>query len=334
MEAKTSSFSWKNRRVLVTGAGGFIGSHLAEQLACLGARTRCLLRYTSQGSQGWLQTSRLRSELEIVHGDIRDVESVLRVAKDADVIFHLAALIGIPYSYHSPRSYVETNIEGTLNILEAARRYGTERVICTSTSEVYGSAQYTPIDENHRLQGQSPYAATKIGADKIVESYYCSFGVPTSIARPFNTYGPRQSSRAVIPAIMTQALTQPAVKLGNLAATRDFNFVSDTVDGFIAIAEIPETIGKTLNIGSGTETSIRELAEMIFDVLGTRRPIDCEEIRLRPEASEVDRLCASSLLLHQYTAWKPTVSLREGLVRTAEWIGQNLDAYSIGSYVI
>lgn len=326
--------TWKNRRVLVTGAGGFIGSHLAERLAQLGARTRCYLRYTSQGSLGWLAASPVRSELEIIHGDIRDYESVLQAAKDVDVIFHLAALVGIPYSYHSPRSYLQTNIEGTLNVLEAARRHETERLVCTSTSEVYGSALYVPIDENHLLQGQSPYSATKIAADKITESYHRSFGLPVSIARPFNAYGPRQSSRAVIPTIITQALAQSSVKLGNLHTTRDFNFVSDTVEGFIAIAEAPAATGKTLNIGSGAETSIRELTEAIFDLIGTKCSVDIEEQRLRPEASEVDRLCADSSLLRQLTSWEPRVPLREGLAQTVEWIGRNLETYSIGSYAI
>jgi len=276
----------------------------------------------------------VRSELEIIHGDIRDYESVLQAAKDVDVIFHLAALVGIPYSYHSPRSYLQTNIEGTLNVLEAARRHETERLVCTSTSEVYGSALYVPIDENHLLQGQSPYSATKIAADKITESYHRSFGLPVSIARPFNAYGPRQSSRAVIPTIITQALAQSSVKLGNLHTTRDFNFVSDTVEGFIAIAEAPAATGKTLNIGSGAETSIRELTEAIFDLIGTKCSVDIEEQRLRPEASEVDRLCADSSLLRQLTSWEPRVPLREGLAQTVEWIGRNLETYSIGSYAI
>jgi len=330
----SNPYTWKNCRVLVTGAGGFIGSHLAERTAQLGARTRCYLRYTSQGSLGWLSASPFRSELEIIHGDIRDPESVLQAAKDVDVIFHLAALVGIPYSYHSPRSYVQTNIEGTLNVLEAARRHSTERLVCTSTSEVYGSALYVPIDENHLLQGQSPYSATKIAADKIAESYHRSFGLPVSIARPFNTFGPRQSSRAVIPTIITQALAQSSVKLGNLHTTRDFNFVSDTVEGFIAIAEAPAATGKTLNIGSGAETSIRELTEAIFDLIGTKCSVDVEEQRLRPEASEVDRLCADSSLLRQLTSWEPKVPLREGLAQTVEWISQNLQTYSIGSYAI
>lgn len=330
----SNPLTWKNRRVLVTGAGGFIGSHLAEQLALLGAKTRCFLRYTSQGSLGWLADSPLRSDLEIVHGDIRDYESLLRAAEDADVIFHLAALIGIPYSYYSPRSYVQTNIEGTLNVLEAARRQGAERIICTSTSEVYGSARHVPIAEDHPLQGQSPYSATKIGADKIAESYHLSFDLPVSIARPFNCYGPRQSSRAVIPTIITQALAQSSVKLGSLHTTRDFNFVPDIVEGFIAIAETPATIGKTLNIGSGVETSIRELTEVIFNLIGTESPVEIEEQRLRPEASEVDRLCASSLLLNQLTGWKSTVPLRDGLAQTIEWISRNLEKYPIGSYAI
>jgi NAD dependent epimerase/dehydratase len=325
---------WKNRRVLVTGAGGFIGSHLAERLVQLGAETRCFVRYNSQGAAGWLSSSPLRSELEIIYGDLRDYESVLHAAESVSVIFHLAALVGIPYSYESPRSYVQTNIAGTLNVLEAARRHETERILCTSTSEVYGSALYVPIDENHPLRGQSPYSATKIGADKIAESYHLSFGLPISIARPFNTYGPRQSSRAVIPTIVTQALTQASVNLGNLHTTRDFNFVWDTVEGFLAIAEAPEAIGKTLNIGSGTETSIRELTEVVFDLIGTKSPIEIDDQRIRPEASEVDRLCANSLLLSQLTRWRPRAPLREGLTRTIEWIGQNLETYSVGSYAI
>lgn len=326
--------AWKNRRVLVTGAGGFIGSHLAERIAQLGAQTRCFLRYTSQGSLGWLTASPLRSELEIIHGDLRDYESVLHAVEGVDVIFHLAALIGIPYSYQSPRSYVHTNIDGALNVLEAARRHGTKRLVCTSTSEVYGSAVYVPIDENHPLQGQSPYSATKIGADKIAESYHLSFGLPLSIARPFNTYGPRQSSRAVIPTIITQALTQTSVKLGNLSTTRDFNFVSDTVAGFIAIAETDATIGKTLNIGSGTERSILSLTQMIFELIGEEHPIEVEDLRLRPTASEVDRLCANSDRLQQITTWQPQVELRDGLLQTIEWFEQNLNQYGIGSYSI
>lgn len=325
---------WINRRVLITGAGGFIGSHLAEHVARLGSHTRCLLRYTSQGSLGWLADSPLRSELEIVHGDVRDYENVLRAAEDVDIIFHLAALIGIPYSYHSPRSYVETNIGGTLNVLEAARRQGVKQLICTSTSEVYGSARYVPMDETHAMQAQSPYSATKIGADKIAESYQRSFGLPVSIARPFNCYGPRQSSRAVIPAIVTQTLAHPSVNLGNLHTTRDFTFVSDIVEGFIAIAENPATIGKALNIGSGIQTSIRELTEMIFDLIGVERPVEVDEQRLRPKASEVDHLCADSMLLRQLTGWSPKVTLREGLTLTIDWVRNHLRTYSIGGYSI
>jgi dTDP-glucose 4,6-dehydratase len=330
----SSAFSWNGRLVLVTGAGGFIGSHLAERLVELGAKTRCLLRYTSQGSLGWLSGSPLRADMEILHGDVRDYESVLRAAKGTDIIFHLAALIGIPYSYYSPRSYVQTNVEGTLNVLEATRLTGAERLVCTSTSEVYGTARHIPIDESHPLQGQSPYSATKIGADKLAESFHVSFGLPLSIARPFNCYGPRQSSRAVVPTIITQALTQSTVKLGSLHPTRDFNFVSDIVEGFIAIVETPQTIGKTLNIGTGVETSIRELAEAIFDLIETPCSLEIDEQRLRPEASEVDRLCANSALLRQLTPWRSIVPLRTGLTCTIEWISRNLEAYSIGSYAI
>ena len=229
---------------------------------------------------------------------------------------------------------MQTNIEGTLNVLEAARRCGVERLICTSTSEVYGSAQYMPIDENHPIQGQSPYAATKIGADKLAESYHRAFGLPVSIGRPFNAYGPRQSSRAVIPTIITQALKQPMVRLGNLNTTRDFNFVSDTVNGLTAIAECPAAVGKTLNIGSGTETSIRELAGMIFDLTGAECSIVMGEERVRPEASEVGHLCASSGALNQLTGWEPKIPLKEGLARTIEWISRNLGAYTVGRYSI
>lgn len=326
--------NWKDRQVLVTGAGGFIGSHLAERLVELGAKTRCFLRYNSQGSTGWLAQSPVRSEFEIVHGDIRDSEHVLRAVKDVHVVFHLAALIGIPYSYYAPRSYLQTNVEGTLNILEAARQCSVERLVCTSTSEVYGSAQFVPIDENHPLQGQSPYSASKIGADKLAESYYRSFALPVSIARPFNAYGPRQSARAVIPTIITQALAQSEVKLGSLDTTRDFNYVSDTVDGFIAIAESTAAVGQTLNIGTGVEISVREVAELIFDLTGGRRSVEVDEERLRPETSEVDRLCANSDALRQITGWSPKVPLKDGLAKTIEWISKHLGAYSVGSYSI
>ena len=325
---------WKNRRVLVSGAGGFIGSHLAERLVELGAETRCFVRYTSQGSCGWLANSPHRAQFEILHGDIRDYESVIRACKGVDVIFHLAALIGIPYSYNSPRSYVQTNIDGTLNVLEAARLHCAERLICTSTSEVYGSAQYVPIDESHPIQGQSPYSATKIGADKLAESYYLSFGLPVSVARPFNTYGPRQSSRAVIPTIISQALVQSSVKLGNLNATRDFNFVPDTVEGFLAVAETSAAIGKTLNFGSGIEISIHALAATIFDLLGKKCAIQVEETRLRPETSEVERLCADSRSLSEITGWKSKIPLREGLARTIDWIERNINTYAIGTYAV
>lgn len=319
---------------MVTGAGGFIGSHLSEKLVELGAQARCFVRYNSQGSCGWLTSSSCHSEMEIYYGDIRDQESVLRACKGADVIFHLAALIGIPYSYESPRSYVQTNIEGTLNVLEAARLLGTQRIICTSTSEVYGSALYVPIDEKHPLQGQSPYSATKIGADKVAESYHLSFGVPLSIARPFNTYGPRQSTRAVIPTIISQALTNSAVNLGNLNTSRDFNFVSDTVNGFLTLAETPETIGKTLNLGSGLETTILELSKLIFDLLGKDCSINVEERRLRPDLSEVERLCADSRLATELTGWTSRVGLREGIAQTIGWMEQNLDTYLIGTYAL
>ena len=311
---------WRGRKVLVTGAGGFIGSHLAEQLARLGADTRCFVHYNSKNSAGWLDRSSRKSELDLFAGDIRDIESVRRAVQGVDVVFHLAALIGIPYSYHSPRSYVQTNVEGTLNILEAARHHATERIICTSTSEVYGTAQYVPIDEKHPLTGQSPYSATKIGADKIAEAYHLSFGMPVSVARPFNTYGPRQSTRAVIPTIISQALLGETIRLGNLDATRDLNFVEDTVQGFLALAATPETIGQTINFATGQEISIRQLAIKICDLIGKPCRIESEAARLRPRDSEVERLCGSSEPMRKATGWEPKVSLQEGLTRTIDWM--------------
>lgn len=325
---------WRGKKVLVTGAGGFIGSHLAERLVGLGAATRCLVRYNSRNAAGWLDGSAARSEVELVAGDIRDSESVDRAVKGVDIVLHLAALIGIPYSYESPRSYVQTNIEGTLNVLEAARRHEVARTICTSTSEVYGSAQYVPIDEKHPLRGQSPYSATKIAADKLAEAYSLSFGMPVSVARPFNTYGPRQSTRAVIPTIITQALAGETVRLGNLEATRDLNFVADTVEGFLYMAATPETMGKTLNFGSGKEIGVGDLAKTIFELMGKDCHVESESVRLRPKDSEVDRLCASSDRMRQLTGWKPQVSLREGLKRTIDWVVANRCAYEAAGYTV
>ncbi len=323
---------WSKKRVVVTGAGGFIGSHLTERLIELGAETHAFVRYSSTGSWGWLDHSPLKSELRVTLGDVRDQDILSHTLAKADVVFHLAALIAIPYSYHAPLSYVRTNVEGTLNVLQAAQRSGS-LVIHTSTSEVYGTARQVPINESHPLQGQSPYSASKIGADKIVESFYLSFGLPVVTVRPFNTFGPRQSARAVIPTIVTQALTESKISLGNLAPTRDLNYVSDTVSGFIKAAESPKAIGEVINLGSGTEISIGDLAALILKLLGKDIPITVQDERVRPENSEVERLCADSSKARMLLDWTPRFSLAEGLEPTIDWIKQNNERYRRG-YVI
>jgi NAD dependent epimerase/dehydratase len=310
------------RRVLVTGADGFIGSHLVERLAAEGCGVRALVFYNSFNSWGWLDSltpDRLR-DIEVVSGDVRDPNGMRGAMKGIDIVFHLAALIGIPFSYHSPDSYVDTNVKGTLNVLQAARDSGAEKVIVTSTSEVYGTARNVPIDEGHPLQGQSPYSASKIAADKIAESFHLSFGLPVVIARPFNTFGPRQSARAVIPTIISQALS-PAktVRLGSLHPTRDMNYVEDICDGFVAIAKSENTLGETLNICSGREISIRELAAAILKLIDPGKRIVIEEERKRPQHSEVERLLGTSQKLRRLTGWQPRHSLEEGLARTIEW---------------
>jgi NAD dependent epimerase/dehydratase len=319
----------KNQTVLVTGAGGFIGSHLAEQLVQLGAKTRALVHYRGNGSWGWLDESPLRGEMQIIAGDVRDRDLVVQALKSVNVVFHLAALIGIPYSYHAPSSYVETNIGGTLNVLQAARDLGVECVVHTSTSEVYGTARYVPIDESHPLQGQSPYSASKIGADKLAESFYLSFGLPVVTVRPFNAFGPRQSERAVIPTIITQILSGDTVRLGHLSPTRDLNYVSNTVDGFILATSAP---GKTLNIGSGREISIGKLVELIADLIGRKVQVQVDTERERPENSEVERLLANAILARETIGWEPKVSLEEGLRKTIEFIRANLNRYRPTSY--
>jgi dTDP-glucose 4,6-dehydratase len=307
---------------------------LAERLAVLGADVRAFVRYTSTGQWGWLDQSSVKADLDVILGDIRDYSSVRAAVHGVEVIFHLAALIGIPYSYLAPESYVRTNVDGALNVLQAARELGIERVIFTSTSEVYGTAQYVPIDENHPLQGQSPYSASKIAADKLAEAYFRSFGIPVVIVRPFNTYGPRQSARAVIPTIIAQALAGTEVRLGSLTPTRDFSFVADTVEGFIAAATTPEATGQVINLGSGTEISVQELAGTVGNLLGRKLMLVAEEHRVRPENSEVERLCADATKAHNVLGWTPSVSLEDGLRRTIVWIEQNLSTYRTDAYAV
>lgn len=325
---------WEGRRVLVTGAGGFIGSHLVERLVELGAEVRGLVEYNSLGSWGWLDDSHVRDELDVVLGDVRDRDSVRSAAEGAEVVFHLAALIAIPYSYEAPHSYVQTNVVGTTNVLQAARDAGVALVVHTSTSEVYGSARYVPIDEDHPLHGQSPYAASKIGADKIAEAFHLSYGLPVATLRPFNTYGPRQSSRAVIPTVITQLLGGGTVALGNLSPTRDFTYVADTVDAFVRVADCPGAVGRVLNTGTGREIAIADLVERIETVLGRHRPVEQEAARVRPAGSEVERLCANADAARTVLGWEPRTSLDEGLAATAAWIADNLRRYRIGSYTV
>jgi len=325
---------WSHQTVLVTGAGGFIGSHLTERLVALGARTRALVRYNSANSWGWLGESPVIKDVEVALGDICDRNSIRDAIQGVDIVFHLAALIAIPFSYRAPLSYVRTNVEGTLNVLQTALDSDVKLVIHTSTSEVYGTARYVPIDEKHPLQGQSPYAASKIGADAIVESFHLSFGLPVAVLRPFNTYGPRQSARAIIPTIVTQVLTKSALHLGNLKPSRDFNYVADTVEGFIRIADSKEAIGQVVNIGSGNEISIGDLAAMIMDLTERKVPIVCEHQRVRPSGSEVERLCADNSRASRFLGWKSRFGLKDGLCQTVEWVEKNLERYRLGRYTI
>ena len=325
---------WSSKKVLVTGSGGFIGSHLAERLAGLGAKTRAMVQYNSRGNDGWLEQSNRRDQIEIVAGDVRDPNSVRSAMRDVEIVFHLAALIAIPYSYRAPNSYVETNVLGTLNVLQAAREMGTRRILQTSTSEVYGTALQVPISETHPLQAQSPYSASKIGADKIAESFHLSFELPVVTVRPFNTFGPRQSARAVIPTIISQALARKPVKLGKLSPTRDLNFVANTVDGFLAAAERDEAIGQTINLGSGREISIGDLATLIGSLMGVPIAVLQEEQRLRPGKSEVERLLADNSKAKTLLDWVPRIDLEEGLKLTIEWMQHNQDKYRPESYAV
>ena len=326
-----------SHKVMVTGADGFIGSHLTEELVKAGEKVTAFCLYNSFGQLGWIDTlpKEIRSEIEIFTGDVRDPNGVRTAMEGMDVVYHLAALIALPFSYHSPDSYVDTNIKGTLNVLNAARELDTQRVMVTSTSEVYGTALYVPIDEKHPYQGQSPYSATKIGADRLAESFYRSFDLPVSIVRPFNTYGPRQSQRAVIPTIITQLLAgQTEIKLGKLSPTRDFNFVKDTARGFMAIANCDAAIGQEINIATGVEHSIGDLANELIAQINPAARIVCEEERLRPEKSEVERLLGDATKIMTMTDWRPQYTFEQGLAETIEFLRNNLDQYKPGQYIL
>jgi NAD dependent epimerase/dehydratase len=325
---------WSGRRVLVTGAGGFIGSHLAERLAKAGAEVRAFVRYTSRGDHGWLEdvAPDAARSIEVFRGDLANPEAVQGAMNGCEAVFHLGALIPIPYSYRHPREFVTANAEGTLNVLEAARREEPARIVHTSTSEVYGTAQRVPIDEEHPLRPQSPYAASKVAADQLALSYQRSFGTPVVVARPFNTYGPRQSARAVIPTIATQALARDVVELGATSPTRDFLYVEDTAAGIVACSEADGVDGEVVNLGTGSEISIDELAERILRLAGRDVPVSLDEQRLRPADSEVERLVADVAKARRLLDWEPRVDLDEGLRRTIEWLSRSLESYKPSLY--
>jgi len=325
---------WQGQRVLVTGAGGFIGSHLAERLVELGASTRAFVRYTSSASWGWLDQSRLKDEIEVVAGDLRDPDILRKAMRGIERVFHLAALIGIPYSYETPLAYVRTNIEGTVNVLQAAQDAGVRLVVHTSTSEVYGTARHVPINEQHPLQAQSPYAASKIGAEKMVEAFGRTYGVPVVILRPFNTFGPRQSARAIVPTIISQCLTDRGVRLGNTRPTRDLNYVDDMVRGFILAAETPTVVGQIINVGSGREVSIEQVVRLVGERVGRVPEIVRDEVRVRPPESEVERLVADNTRARTLLGWEPSISLEDGVQRTIDWMREHRDAYRAGVYVL
>jgi NAD dependent epimerase/dehydratase len=325
---------WENKRALVTGAGGFIGSHLVERLVNENARVRAFVHYNSRSDAGLLRLlpDSMRSQIEIMPGDLRDAQAMRDAVKDCQIVLHLGALISIPYSYLHPVEVAEANMMGTLNVLVACKEFGVERLVHTSSSEVYGSALRTPMDESHPLQGQSPYSASKIGADKLAESYFYAYELPVVILRPFNTYGPRQSTRAVIPTIITQALTQSTIRLGNLDTTRDFTFVSDTVEGFLRAAQTPGIEGETINLGTGQDMRIGDLAKKIMQKIDRPAEIVSESIRLRPDASEVQRLISDNSRAREKLGWQPMVDIDEGLNLTIAWISEHLDLYQLGRY--
>ena len=326
-----------NKKVLVTGADGFIGSHLTQQLIREGYDVTAFCAYNSFGTWGWIDTfsKEEKNALNVIMGDVRDPNGVRVAMKGMDTVYHLAALIAIPFSYHSPDTYVDTNIKGTLNVLQAARDLDTRRVLVTSTSEVYGTAQYVPIDEKHPFQGQSPYSATKIGADRIAESFYRSFNTPVTIVRPFNTFGPRQSARAVIPTIISQLLAgKEEIHLGSLTPTRDFNYVKDTANGFVTIAKHDNTIGRELNIATEKEISIGQLAQELIRQINPNAKIVTDTDRLRPEKSEVNRLLGTAKELNKLTGWKPNYTFEEGIAETIEWLRGNLSSYKTDIYNI
>lgn len=328
--------SLNGRQVLVTGADGFIGSHLVENLVRAGARVRAMVYYNSWNERGWLRDTppEVQRDVELANGDVRDAEFVTKAVSGCEYVFHLSSLIAIPYSYEASRSYVDTNVTGALNVLLACRRSDSlTRLLHVSTSEVYGTAQIVPIPEHHPLVGQSPYAATKIAADKLAESFHRSFGVPVVTARPFNTFGPRQTARAVIPTIASQlAGGCQVLRLGALTPTRDFNFASDTAAGMVSLALCAAAEGLVVNIGSGEEWSIEQTARLLMEVSGREVPIECDEQRVRPEASEVNRLIADNRLIRSLTDWRPQVPFRDGLAQTARWVGRNLHHFDTGTY--
>ena len=329
-------FNWKNKKVIITGSEGFIGSHLTEKLVSLGCKVTAFVLYNSFNSCGWIDTFKkeIRENVKIFFGDIRDEAIVRKALKDQEIVFHLAALIAIPYSYYAPRSFIETNVLGTLNIVQSSREFELMKVIHTSTSEVYGTAKYTPIDESHPLQGHSPYSASKIGADKVVESFYKSFNVPVAVIRPFNTYGPRQSARAVIPTIISQALTKNEINLGNVSTIRDMNYIKDTVQGFIGIAQSDKSVGEVINIGSGRGLTIREIVNTIIKLLNKNIKINLDEKRVRPEKSEVGVLICDYRKAKKLISWTPKFTLEEGLTETIRWIKNNLKYFKSEIYNI